>query len=110
MSTMIENWTSREFLAFVALYGANADAKITDDERDWICRQFGEDCFAKVFAVFNSQSDYENIQIILQLKERHFPGTAGDKAIQDHLQKVFAVDQKYDAMEKAVLHALKKLF
>ena len=110
MSASTEYWHEREFLAFLLLYASKADTKTTREEVQFIIAHCGEDAYESVEPLFNSQSDYENIQTITQAKERFYPGKIGKEAIHKHLISLFEADGHYSTMEKVVMSALERLF
>lgn len=108
--TATDTWNEREFMAFLLLYASKADSKTTDDEVQFIVAHFGGDAYDSVLPLFEKQSDYENIQTIVGVKERFYPGTVGKEAIRKHLTGLFLADGHFSAMERVVMNALERLF
>lgn len=109
MSNDTQHWSQDDFLAFLTIFGACADMDFSEAEKDWIKDRFGEDSFEKGRHLYKQQSDYENIQTIIKLKEKFFPGEHGHNLLVSTLKKLFSVDHDYSQMEKLVLRGLEKL-
>ncbi|MEZ4950865.1 MAG: hypothetical protein R2769_06245 [Saprospiraceae bacterium] len=109
MTNETQHWSQDDFLAFVTIYGACADMDFSDDEKAWIKEQFGDSAFEKARHLYKHQSDYENIQTIIELKKKFFPGEHGHNVLVSTLKKLFSVDHDTSRMEKLVLLGLEKL-
>ena len=109
MSNDTQHWSQDDFLAFLTIFGACADMDFSEVEKDWIKDRFGEEAFEKGRHLYKQQSDYENIQTIMAMKERFFPGDQGHKVLVGTLKKLFSVDHDFSQMEKLVLRGLEKL-
>ena len=107
--TNTETWTREDFLAFLTLYGANADMEISEEEKSWIKQQFGTSHYDKARQLFDRESDYENIEVILALREKFCPGEEGKMVVKSFLEQLFKVDNDYSYLEKIVLKCLEKL-
>ncbi len=106
----MNNWTKNEFLAFLLLYACEANGSADRDACSWIQHHVGEAAFEEAFAAFQSNADAEIIQVIIDLKERFFPGEDGKTEIHRHLLDLFRADGQFTAMEQHVVHELEKLF
>ncbi|MCB0621408.1 MAG: hypothetical protein KDC43_25920 [Saprospiraceae bacterium] len=109
MDPSIESWSKQDFLAFFLVCAANADAEITEDELEWIWHTIGRDSYGKVMKVFTMQSDYANLQTILHLKGRFFPGADGTDELDSYLTELFQADGNYSQIEHIFKSALDRL-
>ena len=109
MDESFQDWTHDDFLALLTIYGAHADMEVSDDEKTWICQQFGEDHYQKANATYERLSDYDVIQAIMQMKERFFPGEQGKLTLRAMLERVFAVNHQFSTLEDIVLKGLDKV-
>ncbi|MEM8906747.1 MAG: hypothetical protein AAGD05_02775 [Bacteroidota bacterium] len=105
----LSSWTKDDFLSFLSLCGAQADMTISETEIDWIIKYFGENSYQKANALHAQQSDYENIQLLLALKKRFYPGDDSAEEIIGNLRALFSADGTYARMEQQFERALKHL-
>lgn len=104
-----EQWTKFDFLALVLIYASHADLRMTDPEVEWIKSQIGEDHFSNAKSLFDSQSDYQNIQSISLMKNRFFEGEDGTLDVQKYISSLFLADDDYSYLEDHMLRALKRI-
>lgn len=109
-TTPPDNWTKFDFLALVLIYASHADLQMVDAEIEWIQSQIGEDHFSNALALYEKQSDFQNVQSISQMKDTYFPGEDGTKELQKYLSSLFMADQDFSHLEDLILQALKRLF
>jgi len=104
-----ETWNQSEFMSFLLTYGSKVDGKIAPEEINLIIEYFGKDTYQTILAVLEKQSDFENVQTIINLKEKLFPGASGKEYILKLLQELFVIDNHFHIIERAVLNALNRL-
>lgn len=104
-----DDWTSNHYLAFLALYGANADAQVSDEELDFMKKHFGESELEEVGDYFSTLSDAEVINTIYNLRNRFFPGEDSGDQILEGLKAIFQSDQKYSRLEHAIMAVWQKM-
>lgn len=109
MAKVTDAWTKNHYLSYIAIYGANIDAEMTDDELRFIRDHFGETAFSEASALFKTHSDYEAIQTISNLRGQFFPGENGKEEIVADLEAVFASDKRFSEFEHAVLNAISRV-
>ncbi len=105
----LNDWGRNDFLSLLCLCGAQADMSISEEEVEWIKKYFGEESYSKAHAAHQKQSDYENIQALIQLKKQLYPEGEKSDEIMDNLKCLFSADGEYSAMEKLFERTLKKI-
>ena len=102
-------WNFEEFSAFLMLYAASADLKVTTDEKDAIMEKVNEDTFQKIWKEYNSMSDINKINTILSYKGLYFPTADRTNELLDLMKKEFMADGEFSLLEKNLMRILKKL-
>ena len=105
----IDTFQKDDFQAFLLLWAANADSKITDEELAMMVEKSGRHAHNRAWAVFQNQSDFEHVQTIQKLKEQFFPGPDGKAEILKFIQEMLDADGKFTAAEQAYKSALARL-
>ncbi|GAA4462771.1 hypothetical protein GCM10023189_39890 [Nibrella saemangeumensis] len=109
MIDTLESWSKRDLLALIMIYASNADLTVTEEEQNLVKRKIGFDHFKTAHAFFESNSDYETLQAILQLKDRFYPGERGKEAIMEYLEELFDSDSEYTGHEQIFQRYLSRL-
>ncbi len=104
-----ENWTKDHYLAFLALYGANADAQVNPDELSFMKGHFGEAVCDEVSTFFSTLSDSEAINTIYNLRNRFFPGEDSKQEILEGLKGIFESDHVFSRLEHAIMAVWNKM-
>jgi len=102
-------WSKEDFLALVCICGAKADLEITDDEVAYIVDKFGAETYERARSLHDQQSDYENLQAMIQLKQRLYPEGSAIEDIKTHLKSLFEIDGNYSFMEKVFQKGINRL-
>ena len=102
-------WNFKEFSAFLMLYAASADLKVTTDEKDAIMEKVNEETFEKIWKEYNSMSDINKINTILSYKGLYFPTADRTNELLDLMKKEFMADGEFSLLEKNLMRILKKL-
>lgn len=110
MQTNTDNWTQKEFFALLTLYVSRVNDHTPDDDIRWIREHFGAEAYESAQILYNRQSEYDNIQSLLQLRERLCPGHEGRQEIHRCLEDFFMLDGRFTQMEQHVLQELERLF
>lgn len=103
------NWTDKDFLAFLMVYASKADTQTTEEEILWIKNKCKISSFEHILGLYNAQSEYQNIQTIQQLREKHYPGDAGKIQLKEYLADFFQSDGEFSLLEQNVMRALSRL-
>ena len=109
MKEDIANWNKEEFKAFLLLHIANADLEISSNELFLIMDDISEENFKQVDAVWSDCNDFECIQIIKELKNKHYPGKEGKDHLIEEMTKLAHADKKFSASEQNFIRSLKRL-
>lgn len=102
-------WNFQEFSAFLMLYAASADLKVTTDEKEAILQKVNKNTFNEIWKEYHSMSDINKINIILSYKGLYFPTADRTNELLDLMKKEFMVDGEFSLLEKNLLRILKKL-
>ena len=109
MSTTHPKWNFQEFSAFLMLYAASADLKVTDDEKEAILKKVDQDSFNKIWEEYHSVSDKQKIDLILSYKGLYYPTAERTQEMLDIMKKEFMADGDFSLLEKNLMRILKKL-
>ena len=109
MKEYTDNWTKEEFKAFLMLYIANADLKVSNDEVFAILDTVDEEAYSKLVMIHSKCNDYECITIIKENRDKHFPGEEGKEILLNELTKIAHADDKFSVYEENMIRSLKRL-
>ena len=109
-STAITHWTKDHFLCFLLLYASHADYDYSTDEEIHINSLFPNPIYQDANQVFDSQTEYQQLQTILHLKERFITSDKEKADILLLLKDLFRADGHISRPENNLLHFLSKLF
>jgi len=102
-------WGDKDFLAFLLIYASKADTKTTEEEVIWIKKKCQVSSFEHLLSLYNSQSDFQNLQTIQELREKHYPGEKGKVALKELLQEFFKSDGQYSLLEQNLMRILSRI-
>lgn len=102
-------WNFQEFSAFLMLYAASADLKVTSEEKDAILKKVNEVTFNEIWKEYHSMSDINKINLILSYKGLYFPTSDRTNELLEVMKKEFMADGEYSLLEKNLMRILKKL-
>ena len=109
MKEITDIWTEEEFKAFLLLYIAKADLKVSNQEIFMILDLVDEDSFKRIEMIHSRQSDIECITLIKEQKEKHFPGEQGKDHLISEVTKLALSDDKFSVYEQNLIRSLKRL-
>lgn len=109
MANQTENWTYAEFHAFTMLYAANADGKITMEERNLITPTLPEQDFEHIRTVFQSLDDAQALEVILSYREKYCRTPAEKDKILADMLAIYQADASFDQIERGVHQLFKRL-
>ncbi len=89
-----------EFLTYASLYAAYVDLDLHEDEIVWIRDQFGIELYERIHNQFKKQSEFTNLQTIIDHKEVYFPGQSGTQDLLLLMKDLFHIDGDYSTLEK----------
>jgi hypothetical protein len=103
-----DNWTYPEFHAFVMLYAANIDGRITDQEERLIAPTLTSDSYAKVKSVFMACDDADALDIIFSYRDRYCCSPEDKAKILADMMAIFQSHEKLDQIEREMYHLFEK--
>ena len=109
MNLDTSNWTEKDFLAFLLIYASKADTQTTEEEVMWIKKKCQISGFEHIMGLYNTQSEYQNIQTIQDLREKYYPGEPGKIQLKEWLKEFFESDGQYSLLEQNVMRILTRL-
>lgn len=106
---MRNNWTKKEFQAYVLLYAAHCNFFESKEEEQYILSKVDQKIYNKIHNEVVADSDENNLNKIQQyLSDYKFSQTEKEALIRD-IKNVFFADGSVDIVEKKVFNILKKL-
>lgn len=104
-----QQWSYDHFLCLLLLYASYADLEYTADEKQHILSYVNLETLKEVEATFDKLGDYEQLELIINLKNR-FVQSSEDKAQVLHvLRNHFKSDGDYSKLESSLYQFLEKL-
>lgn len=100
-----QNYSFQDFIAYLMIFAANSDLEFIADEKEYIINKVGRFQYEKMNALFQSHSDYEAIEFVLELKKEHVDAN-GNEDMLAILKRVFFTDNEYSTLEQNTLIAL----
>ncbi len=79
MSTQKENWSYKDFLAYLLLYAASADLKVTEQEKEMLFSKVNVEEYDHVQKHFEKENDYSRLQTIQSFRKKYYDN---DKSIE----------------------------
>ena len=109
MTTHPSDWTYNQFLAYLLLYAAHSDTKITDQEKEMIFARAGTHNYHHVKTRFDHANDYERLQVILGFRESYFPDDYSKNKLLDDMYTLLLSDYEYSVVEKSFFMCIRRL-
>jgi hypothetical protein len=103
------DWTYEEFSAFAMLYAASIDSTIDPEEEALIQKRLDDRSYQRIKAVFESCSDAECINTILDYQKKFMTDEAGRERLLGDFKEVFDADHRYTAIEREMMHLFKRM-
>jgi hypothetical protein len=108
-SKLPNNWTYAEFHAFVMLYAANADSRITAEETALIRPTLSEKQYVEIETAFNESSDATVLDHILSYRTRYFSTQDERDRLLADMQTIFDADTRFTIMERSLKSIFQRL-
>lgn len=99
----------KDFKAFLFLYAARADFKVTEEEADILIDIVPEKRLRELKKLSDSMSDYEVIQLIMNLKEKFLITDATKDRLLEEIMDLFKADDNFSINERNIFRALKRI-
>lgn len=107
--TDLSTWTYHDFLAYLLIYGASADLTLKPEEKQMIIDEVGKKQFEKVIHEFEKHSDYECLQVIMELGKKYCQSDSQKEILFADLKKIFFADGEFSLLEENCFRSIRKL-
>ncbi len=98
-----------DFKAFLFLYAAKADFNVSEEETDILVDIVSEKRLRELKKLSDSMSDYEEIQLIMELKEKYLMTDATKDRLLEEIMELFKSDDDFSINERNIFRALKRI-
>jgi len=98
-----------QFKIFLLIYAAHIDYVYSEEEAYLINALASGSEYKDMLTLFESQTDYQSLKIILAYREQYFQDSADRKKLYQVITELFKVDGDYSRPEKTFLEFLDKL-
>ena len=102
-------WNYLEFVTFLMIYASHVDMDFSEEEIKRISSSISEKTYQKMYNEFDSRSDFESLQIILNYKGLYYPTSERKNELLNKVKMLFFADGDYSTMERELMHFFKKL-
>jgi uncharacterized tellurite resistance protein B-like protein len=109
INKITDNWTKKEFTAFVMLHIANADLILSSSELFVILEDVNEDEFGRIEMVWSKLNDFKRLQLIEEQRTKHYPGDEGKNQLIAEITKIATADDNFNIYEQNMIRMLKKI-
>ncbi len=109
MAFQTENWTYAEFHAFVMLYAANTDGRITRAEESLIAPSLTEEEYARIKSIFMGCDDAAVLDIIFSFRDQYCATQADKDKILEDMMAIYKTNPAVGQIEREVLHLFNRM-
>lgn len=102
MAIQTNNWTYAEFHAFVMLYAANTDGRITIEEENLIVPTLTAAEYTRIKSLFLGCDDAGALDIILSYRDKYCRTKAQKDKILADMLAIYHADAAFDQIERGV--------
>ena len=95
--------SKEEFICLFLIYASHIDYDFSKWEEQFILERFDKSVFVRMKKLFNTQTDYASLQMILQHKPYYFNTTEQLNELIEYLHGIFESDGDYSRIEKNFL-------
>lgn len=103
------SWTRNHYHAFLLVWAAHADLKVSEEEKLYIKGKVGTDEYHWAEGRFQNLSDFEVIQLISQGRELFYPADIDKTRLQSELRTLFSADHEWNSLEDQLIKAISKV-
>jgi hypothetical protein len=103
------NWSYNEFLAFLMVYGAEMNQRLTHDELDFIKTRTGIQDIDKIKEKVHGMSDVEGIELIDNYKCKYLSTEESKSKAKSDLDELLKTPGNHTQFEKVVVHLMERL-
>ena len=109
MPSQTDNWTYAEYHAFVMLYAANTDGRITLDEECLISPTLTAEEYTKIKSIFMACDDADALDIIFSYKDEYCRTQADKEKIIADMQEICQANPDFGQIKHEVLHLFERI-
>lgn len=106
---MLPQLTQSEFKTFILIYAAHIDYNFSDKEKQFIKQKTTNQEFLKMLSLFNDQTDYYSLKIILAHKKQYYHLEKEKHKLYAEITELFKVDGDYSRPERIFLDFLERM-
>ncbi len=103
------NWSHDHFTAFLLIYAAYADYVYDQSEREIILQYVPEAILKESENHFDQISDFERLQLIMELKEKYVKSSVDIELVKAMLNKLYRSDGDYSRAETYLNNFLERI-
>jgi len=101
--------TKDDFISFLLTYLAEADYRVSDEEKTVILRHVTKEKYEQIKRSLDSKSDFECLEIISACANDFLPSLESKNELIAEMELLYAVDKKKSVLERNMILALKKI-
>ena len=107
----VETWTYTDFLTYLLILGAQADLRVTEEEKEQIIHKVGEENYVRIKRVFDRQNDSQHIDTVSDLYKKYETQIGGKENLVKEIRNIVIMgkDGKEHVMDRYMLMMLKKI-
>ena len=106
----VETWTYTDFLTYLLILGAQADLRISEEEKEEIIHKVGEENFVRIKRVFDRQNDSQHIDTVSDLYQRYKSQIGGKENLVKEIKELVTVgNHKEHVMDRYMRMMLRKI-
>lgn len=101
-------WKSKDYLAFVLLYMATADADLSMSELYHMASRLGADRVIGMRSYLESLTEPEQLKLIKKQRDRFYPGEFGKSSLLSEIKELCMIDGDFSIIEKELMKTFQK--
>jgi hypothetical protein len=105
----VTKWSRDQYHSFILVYAAHADLQVNEQEKIFICEKVGKSDYRFAEDIYEENSDYENVQMVVEGRKHFYPSENDKKRLESEIKTLFAADHEYGTLEENLLMALHRV-
>ena len=107
----VETWTYTDFLTYLLILGAQADLRVTDEEKEQIIHRVGKENYTRIRRIFDRQNDSQHIDTVSDLYKKYGSQLGGKENLVKEIRDIVIVGKegKEHIMDRYLQMMLKKI-
>lgn len=106
---MPKDWGKTDYLAFVLIYAASSDLKISKSEWEYLDKKLDHQFYDEAQRYYEQWTDYQSAQVLQEGREAFFPGKEGKEQLLKEIMDLFLADEEFNILEENMLHILRQI-